>query len=182
MKVSFELSPRDIRYFREQLQKARKGDSPREEHRVIRGTIQMVEDAAASKPPEFVLERIAKLKLLIDMLRDDEWRLEGRDRERILDALAYFVEPDDLIPDKVPGIGYLDDAIMIELVVRELTHEIEAYNDFCAFRKQQPKKEEPARLETRRDALQARMRRRRHRERGSRRSGTKASRSPLNLW
>jgi len=56
------------------------------------------------------------LEQLIQMLRDDEWRLEGRDRARILDALAYFVDPEDLIPDRLPGIGYLDDAIMVELI------------------------------------------------------------------
>ena len=52
----------------------------------------------------------------------------------MLNALAYFAEPDDLIPDQIPGLGFLDDAIMVELVVRELRHEIEAYEDFRVFR------------------------------------------------
>jgi hypothetical protein len=34
----------------------------------------------------------------------------------------------------VPVLGFLDDAIMIELCVRELQHEIEAYEDFIAYR------------------------------------------------
>lgn len=57
-----------------------------------------------------------------------------RERERVLSVLAYFTDPDDLIPDEIPGLGFLDDAIMIELASKELRHEIEAYTDFCAFR------------------------------------------------
>ena len=52
----------------------------------------------------------------------------------MLNALAYFADPDDLIPDRVPGLGYLDDAIMVELVVQDLKHEIEAFDAFVEFR------------------------------------------------
>jgi uncharacterized membrane protein YkvA (DUF1232 family) len=52
----------------------------------------------------------------------------------VLCALVYFCDPEDLIPDSIPGLGYLDDAIMIELVFRELRHEIEAYDDFVQWR------------------------------------------------
>ena len=149
---------------------------------MTRGAAGLVEDVRSSEVPEFVLERVATLELLIEMLRDEQWRLAGKDRERILDALAYFVDPDDLIPDRVPGIGYLDDAIMIELVARELKHEIEAYEDFCAYRRKRRKPAGEAALEARREALQARMRRRRRRARAARRAGGRASRPPLRLW
>ncbi len=181
MKVSFELSASDIRYFRDRLKTVRRGDSSREEHRVIEAATTLVADAVAAKAPDFVRDRIVRLEQLIAMLRDREWRLEGRDRARILDALVYFVDPDDLIPDRVPGIGYLDDAIMIELVVRELAHEIEAYADFCEFRGRR-RALDPAKLEVRRGALQARMRRRRRRERSVVRSSPRSSRTPLGLW
>ncbi len=182
MKITFELGASDIRYFRDRLKKIREGGSSHDEPIVIRGAAKLVGDALAAEPPEFVVERIAKLELLIEMLRDREWRLEGRDRQHILDALAYFVDPDDLIPDRVPGIGYLDDAIMIELVARELTHEIDAYQDFCEYRRRRPKTEEHAGLDVRRQALQARMRRRRRRERSIARSSGRSRRSPLRLW
>ena len=182
MKVSFELSPRDIRFFRERLKKVRASESSSNERVVIRGAMDLVEEAIAAEPPDFVIERIRKLERLIEMLRDRDWRLEGRDRARILDAVAYFVDPDDLIPDRIPGIGYLDDAIMVELVARELTHEIAAYEDFCAYRKCCPKTGELGRLEARRKALQARMRRRRRSERSRQRSGGSSSSSRIRLW
>jgi uncharacterized membrane protein YkvA (DUF1232 family) len=182
MKISFELSPADIRYFRDRLKQVRASDSARNEPVVIRGAENLVKEAIAANPPDFVVERIRTLERLIEMLRDREWRLEGSDRARILDALAYFVDPDDLIPDRIPGIGYLDDAIMVELVALELTHEITAYEDFCEYRKSLPKSEGEAKLEARRDALQARMRRRRRRERSVQRSRGSSSSTRIRLW
>ncbi len=182
MKVSFELSPRDLRYFRERLKRVREGDRARDEETVIRLANQLVEDALKVDPPEFVRVRLVKLEQLVEMLRDDEWRLVGPDRARILDALAYFVDPDDMIPDRLPGIGYLDDAIMIELVVEELKHDIKAYEDFCAFRKTRAKQEGRDRLDARRENLQARMRRRSRRAREESRSRPRSKRSTLRLW
>jgi uncharacterized membrane protein YkvA (DUF1232 family) len=181
MKISFELSPRDIRFFRDRLKQVRVSDGASDEKVVIREAANLVKESIASEPPDFVIERIQKLEQLIEMLRDREWRLDGRDRTRILGALAYFVDPDDLIPDRIPGIGYLDDAIMVELVARELTHEIAAYEDFCAYRKSRPKSEDSAQLENRRKALHARMRRRSRQERSRHRTRGSSS-SRIRLW
>jgi uncharacterized membrane protein YkvA (DUF1232 family) len=182
VKVSFELSPRDIRYFRERLQRIRGSEGARDEETVIQLAGQLVEEAVAADPPEFVRERLVKLEQLVEMLQDEEWRLVGRDRVRILDALAYFVDPDDLIPDRVPGIGYLDDAIMIELVAQELKHDIKAYQDFCTFRGGRPKADAGKKLEARRESLQARMRKRRRQDRQSNRGRSGSKRSPGRLW
>ena len=183
MKVSFELSPRDMRYFRERLMHARGSAGAHDEATVVALTKRLIDEAVATNPPEFVLERLSKLGQLTEMLQDDEWRLVGRDRTRILDALTYFADPDDLIPDRVPGLGYLDDAIMIELVAEELKHDFKAYEDFRAFRMAQPKTDLEQKLESRRESLQARMRRRRRRERESVRGRSgRPSRSPERLW
>ena len=181
MKVTFELSPKDIHYFRERLKRIRQSLEKTDESVVLRGAENMMREARAAEPPEFVLERLLNLEQLIAMLRDKEWRLEGRDRARILDALAYFVDPEDMIPDRLPGVGYLDDAIMVELICQELRHEIKAYVDFCELRGQQ--RLDPDSLESKRQALQARMRRRSRRDRDSQRSRSGGkSRSPLRLW
>jgi uncharacterized membrane protein YkvA (DUF1232 family) len=71
---------------------------------------------------------------MIAMIEDKDWNVAGADRDRVVTGLTYFAEPLDLIPDSVPGIGFLDDAVMVELIVRELREEIAAYRDFAAFR------------------------------------------------
>ena len=77
-----------------------------------------------------------------------------------------------LIPDSTPGFGFLDDAIMVELMVRELKHEIEAYADFCNYRSREEKRtgttgmDRAGWLDGKRKELHSRMRRRRKSERG----------------
>ncbi len=182
MKISFELSDKDLRYFRRVLQRVRKGRNAENEVVILDEAKTLLVEVKNTDAPQFVRSRIAQLSKLINMVEDKDWRLEGEDRKRVLNALAYFADPDDLIPDRVPGLGYLDDAIMVELVVQDLKHEIEAFEAFVEYRKQKRKEKNasPERLEKRRASLQGRMRRRRRgdRERHSRKRG----RSPVGLW
>jgi len=126
MKVTFDLSDADLRYFRKVMQEVRQKHQKSSEEEIVEAARSLIERIKETEVPEFIGERIEKLERLIDMLEDEEWALAGKDRERVVRGMAYFAEPDDMIPDKVPVIGFLDDAIMVELVVGELVHEIEA--------------------------------------------------------
>ena len=173
IRVTFDLEEKDLKYFRANMRKAQAASKKLGEDEVIEKANQIVAEIKGQKVPQFVKIRVEKLKFLIDMLQDDEWSLEAQERKDVVAALAYFADPHDMIPDNIPVLGYIDDAIMIELVVAELQHEIDAFNDFCQF-----KKEEKARkrnpdasrdewLEAKRRALHARMRRRRTAKRSS---------------
>ena len=94
-------------------------------------------DGNDNKLPSFIAERLSKLDSMISMVNDQGFALPEEDRQRVLACLTYFANPTDIIPDNVPVLGFLDDAIMIELVVRELQHEVEAYDDFVAYRNEE---------------------------------------------
>jgi len=179
LKIVLELSDKDLKYFRKNLKNVSKGKHGSDESIVLKAAAALIDEVAEAEAPEFVTDRIGKLKSLIDMLEDEQWRLSGADRARVLSALTYFVDPDDLIPDRIPGIGYLDDAIMIELVVSELVHEIQAYEKFCDFRSKQPRNEDT--ISRQRTSLQNRMHRRRRQQRASRQSKS-PGRSPIGLF
>jgi uncharacterized membrane protein YkvA (DUF1232 family) len=125
--------------------------------------------------PDFVGGRMAKLGTLISMVHDQAWAITDDERKEILSALTYFADPQDAIPDTIPVLGFLDDAIMIELVVEELKHEIDAYEDFCQYRSKAADTQGPAEasglnrddwLQQRQLELLDRMRSRRGRDAG----------------
>ena len=173
MNITFELSDKDLLYFKRIMKEVRERAAKLEEPKLIAAVRKVIDGIRAASASAFVLQRIAKLERLVRMLEDAEWEMEGKDRSRVADGLTYFAEAEDLIPDRIPGLGYLDDAIMIELVAQELQHEIQAYDDFCKYRTSKEKllgaKNVKASREkwltARRVQLQARMRQRRRRDR-----------------
>lgn len=167
MRISFELNDNDLKHFRLIMDESRKAAQRMAPEDIVAAAEELLSDAPAAGAPGFILERLERLRLMIQMLSDVEWRLPHKDATRVLSALAYFAEPEDLIPDSIPGLGFLDDAIMIELVVRELKHEVEAYQDFREYRERMKndgnKSSRADWLDARRKELQDRMHRRRGR-------------------
>ena len=169
MKIAFELSDRDLNFFRNALRQSRDAVRDAEESEIIEAITDVLTEIRQNEPlPDFVGKRIPQLESLISMLTDDEWQLPASDRERLLATFVYFADPEDILPDDIPVIGYLDDVIIIELVVRELKHVRIAYEDFCQFRerfeKENGKDIDPVirrdRIDRRRQQLHQRMQRR----------------------
>ena len=169
LKISFELTDRDLNFFRKALRQSRAAVKDAEETEIIEAIHSVLDEIRSNEPlPDFVGKRIPELESLISMLTDDEWQLPGGDRERLLATFVYFADPEDILPDDIPVIGYLDDVIIIELVARELLHVREAYDDFCRFRddfeKEHGENTDPVirrdRIDRRRQQLHQRMRRR----------------------
>jgi uncharacterized membrane protein YkvA (DUF1232 family) len=49
-------------------------------------------------------------------------------------ALGYFLAPTDLIPDFIPGLGYLDDAAVLALVISGIREDLKKYADTKGIR------------------------------------------------
>jgi len=169
LNITFELTDRDLRFFRKALRQSRAAVKDAEDSEIIDAIRLVLDEIRSSEPlPDFVGKRIPELESLISMLTDEEWQLPESDRERLLATFVYFADPEDILPDDIPVIGYLDDVIIIELVVRELLHVREAYDDFCRFRDEYEDAHGPNidpvirrdRLDRQRQQLHQRMRRR----------------------
>lgn len=176
--ITFTLHNEDLKRFEDVILKAKDTlETEQGPQQVEQAAMKMLAEARATKLPRFIEERFAKLEMLIKMVSDSEWELEENERKTILSALAYFCETEDLIPDHLPAIGYLDDAIYTELIVQELSAELSSYEEFSNYRTAEEKRRGNMGLDTtvgrddwladKRSVLHSRMR--------SRRSGSSSS-------
>ncbi|MBX3727510.1 MAG: DUF1232 domain-containing protein [Xanthomonadales bacterium] len=134
MDIQISLNDEDLNHFRRAMEQARQRNSGLSAAEICAHAAALLEKVRSRRVPDFVSDRMRHLVSLIAMVQDQAWNLEDEDKTRVLAALSYFSEPHDDIPDSVPVFGFLDDAIMIELVMRELRHELEAYDEFCVYR------------------------------------------------
>lgn len=132
--ITIDLSDKDLEHFKAAQKATENGAAGKSPEEVLAAAIKLLSEIDVTALPDFIHQRLLGLDSLIAMLRDTAFDLPTNDRQRAIAALLYFVEPKDVIPDNVPVLGYLDDAIMIELCLRELHNELEAYEDFCDFR------------------------------------------------
>lgn len=171
--ISVDLTDRDLGFFRHAVRKSRDAVRDADEQEIIEAVSSVIEAIRAETPlPDFVARRLPDLDAMIAMLVDEEWRLPKFQRERLLATFVYFGDPEDLIPDHIPAIGFLDDVILIELLMRDMRHVREAYRDFCNYRDGYRRRFSDGddvalrrrRLVTRRKELHARMKRREKRD------------------
>ncbi|AXK71815.1 DUF1232 domain-containing protein [Lysobacter sp. TY2-98] len=170
--VNIDLSDDDLKHFARAADIARQRGANLTNAQVLSAATDMLTQARNSNPPEYVQDRLVVLERLIAMMGDEGWALGEEDAANVRAALVYFASAYDAIHDTIPVLGFLDDAIMIELCARELRHELDAYDDFCEFRDREAERRglEPGRvgrtdwLDVRRTELQERMRNRRSRD------------------
>lgn len=135
-KLVIEFDAQDLKQLKEIFHATREDMSEEglKQGDIIQACRDLLKKAQQAGAPNFVMTRLQRLQDLVAMIEDEDWQLPPEDVSRVINALAYFANTQDLIPDDVPGLGYLDDAVMVDLVVRELASEIKAYNDFHKWR------------------------------------------------
>ena len=74
---------------------------------------------------------IEKVKVLVEMLgayvKGEYKKIPKKTLILLVAALIYLVNPFDLIPDFIPGIGYLDDARVIIFVFQSIFEDIQEF-------------------------------------------------------
>ena len=164
LRISLDLTDRDLMFFRDALKKSRRAMQHADEDEIFDAISMVIADIKKAGPlPDFINRRLPDLEAMTVMFHDEEWQLPQADREQLLANFIYFGDPEDLIPDDIPGIGYLDDVIMIELLLREMCHVRDAYEYFCSFRRDYDDSDSSGRdrnIASRRKQLHARMKRR----------------------
>jgi uncharacterized membrane protein YkvA (DUF1232 family) len=162
-KVTFTLDEEDASYFRSRFRAAKRAAKGVPSEEILTAAKGLVRDVRKSKKtPKFVIEAVDAIDDLTRIIEDEDYRAPKSVSSQVLAALAYFANPEDLIPDDIPVLGFLDDAVMIKFVEEEFRHELWAYRKFRKFRdgaEQRPwTKVASDRLPGRLDATRAKLR------------------------
>ena len=101
-------------------------------HTVNKGDVKVNE--LNSNPPNVLKKFWRDIKLMLAILHD---YMTGNYREipwtsivAIAAAMAYFVCPLDVIPDFIPGIGYIDDAAIITYALHIVHNDLKDYKNW----------------------------------------------------
>ena len=134
IEINLELTDLDLAHFKTLMDQAIDKNSSLSEQEILDRAQSVVDEMEKSNLPEFVKTRMNSLSSLIAAVQDEEWQMPEEEKKDIMTSLVYFSEPHDLVPDEIPVLGYLDDAIMIELVIQDMSLDLKSYRQFCSFR------------------------------------------------
>ena len=81
---------------------------------------------------------LAMLRLIRAFYNGKYKRIPWESLISIIVAIAYFTSPLDLIPDFLPGIGYLDDAMIVRFVYRSVRTELNRFMEWESGIEQSP--------------------------------------------
>lgn len=68
-------------------------------------------------------------KLLYDMVRDKSFDIPKDVYYKIIGTLAYVIFPIDIIPDFIPGAGWVDDIFVLSWVISAIASTITRYRE-----------------------------------------------------
>ena len=135
IKVSFTLDEADIAYFRRIHRNAKKKSASTKAATVVKKVRALIDDVrSARRVPSFVSEAVNTLEQLVAMTEDEDYALPKAVERDVIAALVYFTHPTDLVPDSIPALGFLDDAIIIKVLEQDFKLELSAYRKFCTYR------------------------------------------------
>ena len=85
-------------------------------------------------PPNALMKMWEDIKLMISLITD---YVKGKYTEvpwnaiaSIVGAIVYFVSPVDVLPDFIPAVGYLDDAMVIKLALDFANEDLIKYSQW----------------------------------------------------
>ena len=123
--ITIELSDDDLKYFADAMQSAQKESQNLSPQEITDAASKLLQDGKDNKLPAFISERLSKIDSMVSMVNDAGFGMEEADKKRVLACL---------------------------LVVRELQHEVEAYDDFVIYREDEARRRgvDPSALKTER--------------------------------
>lgn len=109
--------------FQHQVNKINSDDENKVKNNIEK-EIAILEKKIQKKPSYKLQTLIENTKFLFEILSDKDFPILESTRKWIVFGLGYLVSDIDLIPDSIPNIGYLDDAMIIAWVITMIDEDL----------------------------------------------------------
>ncbi|WP_139351345.1 hypothetical protein [Rhodanobacter sp. B05] len=131
-RVSF--TDASLRRFNECAARVAPGTPPLDARQIAAATRRLSRAIGTGRESRFIQARMRRAGEIRVLLDDGGWTVEDKLCERMLQLVDYIDNEGGLIPDDVPVIGGLDDALLVDLAMEGLRGELDEYADFCRYR------------------------------------------------
>jgi uncharacterized membrane protein YkvA (DUF1232 family) len=131
---SFRLSTLDMERFNQLLSTLAGDRTPLDCDQVVTAARLLADSCGSQSTPTCIRQRLEQAGSLSSMLADHGWQPASEVVTPAGAVLDYLNGHNDLIPDWMPQVGRLDDAIVVEAAWPRLAGEVLSYQDFCRLR------------------------------------------------
>lgn len=90
-------------------------------------------ETAAAMPKFRTKPWYQEFKLFFSMMNDSNFKMEKSTMLSLGGALAYVVLPIDVVPDFLPFVGWLDDALVLKIVMDSAKGEVSRFRKYQAL-------------------------------------------------
>ncbi len=131
----FELDPARMQHFNALLARIKEDHPLLDRDQMATAARELIDQSPDGRVPACIRERVRRAGAVDLMLTDPEW--DTRAEAALVGALAvdYLRDKARLIPNTLPVVGLLDDAVLIETAWPSLADEVRDYLDFCRLRR-----------------------------------------------
>ena len=131
---TFEIADDALDLFNELLARLDLRSAPIQRDQLVTAARDLVDEASDAPVAPCLYDRMRRAGAIDRMLGDRDWTLEDAFVAPSQLVVDYVRGNRDLIPDTMPKVGRLDDAIVVDTAWPSLAPEIRNYLDFCRVR------------------------------------------------
>lgn len=124
----------DLQRFNDCVARVAAGTPVLDERHVLAAARRLARVVGEGQESLFIRARMRRAGEIRALLADAAWKCADDLRVRMRDIVDYMDGGPGLVPDDVPVIGGLDDALLLDLAMEQLRGELDEYADFCRYR------------------------------------------------
>jgi hypothetical protein len=130
-----DIDPGALRHFNDLIARIDLQHVPLERDQVASAARQLIDEPGDGLTPACIRQRMRRAAALHRMLTDPEWDTLAVASLAAAIVVDYLRDSANLIPNGLPVVGRLDDAVMVETGWPKAAEEVRNYMDFCRLRR-----------------------------------------------